>query len=93
MIYELVNDCIENETEHGIGKTTLKELSRNLHEFSDYCQQNPIINFEIKNFSKALNHGWRKSALSSFVITNHILTNTKFCSELSLGEPCLQPGA
>ena len=42
MIYELVNDCIESETERGIEKTTLKELSRYLHEFADYCQQNAI---------------------------------------------------
>ncbi len=42
MIYELVNDCIESETERGIEKTTLKELSRYLHEFADYCQQIPI---------------------------------------------------
>ena len=42
MIYELVNDCIESETERGIERTTLKELSRYLHEFADYCQQNPI---------------------------------------------------
>ncbi len=42
MIYELVNDCIEFEKERGIGKTTLKELRRYLHEFADYCQQNPI---------------------------------------------------
>ena len=39
MIYELVNDCIESEAERGIEKTTLKELSRYLHEFADYCQQ------------------------------------------------------
>jgi len=42
MIYELVNDCIESEAERGIEKTTLKELSRYLHEFADYCQQIPI---------------------------------------------------
>ncbi len=42
MIYELVNDCIESEAERGIEKTTLKELRRYLHEFADYCQQNPI---------------------------------------------------
>jgi len=42
MIYELLNDCIENETERGIEKTTLKDLTRYLHEFADYCQQNPI---------------------------------------------------
>jgi len=42
MIYELVNDCIESEAEHGIEKTTLKELNRYLHEFAGYCQQNPI---------------------------------------------------
>ncbi len=42
MIYKLVNDCIEFETARGIGKTTLKELTRYLHEFADYCQQNPI---------------------------------------------------
>ena len=42
MIYELVNDCIESETERGIEKTTLKELRRYLHEFADYCQQIPI---------------------------------------------------
>ncbi len=43
MIFELVNDCIKFETERGIAKTTLKELSRYLHEFADYCQQNQII--------------------------------------------------
>ncbi len=43
MIYEHVNDCIKLETERGIAKTTLKELSRYLHEFADYCQQNQII--------------------------------------------------
>jgi site-specific recombinase XerD len=42
MIYELVNDCIESETERGIEKTTLKELSRYLHEFANYCQKIPI---------------------------------------------------
>jgi integrase/recombinase XerD len=42
MIYEHVNDCIKFETERGIAKTTLKELSRYLHEFDDYCQQNMI---------------------------------------------------
>ena len=42
MIYELVNDCIESETERGIEKTMLKELRRYLHEFAGYCQQNPI---------------------------------------------------
>jgi site-specific recombinase XerD len=43
MIYEQVSACIKFETERGIAKTTLKELSRYLHEFADYCQQNQII--------------------------------------------------
>jgi len=42
MIYELVNDCIESETEREIEKTRLKELTRYLHEFADFFQQNPI---------------------------------------------------
>ena len=42
MIYELINDCIELETERGIAKTTIKELSRYLHEFANYCQQKSI---------------------------------------------------
>ncbi len=42
MIYELVNDCIELETERGIAKTTIKELSRYLHEFANYCQLKSI---------------------------------------------------
>ncbi|CAB1065961.1 hypothetical protein D1BOALGB6SA_10760 [Olavius sp. associated proteobacterium Delta 1] len=32
MIYEHVNACIKFETERDIAKTTLKELSRYLHE-------------------------------------------------------------
>ena len=43
MIFELVNDCIEFEAEREIAKTTIKELSRYLHEFVSYCQQKPII--------------------------------------------------
>ena len=43
MIFQLVNDCIKFETERGVEKTTLKELSCCLHEFADYCQQNQII--------------------------------------------------
>ena len=49
MIYEHVNDCIKFETERGIAKTTLKELSRYLHEFVDYCQQNQIIAEQISS--------------------------------------------
>jgi site-specific recombinase XerD len=42
MIFELVNDCLELEAERGIAKTTIKELSRYLHEFADYCQKKAI---------------------------------------------------
>ena len=42
MIFELVNDCLELEAERGIAKTTIKELSRYLHEFANYCQQKSI---------------------------------------------------
>ena len=49
MIYEHVNDCIQLETERDIAKTTPKELSRYLHEFADYCQQNQIIAEQISS--------------------------------------------
>ena len=42
MIFELVNECLELESERGIAKTTMKELSRYLHEFANYCQQKQI---------------------------------------------------
>ncbi len=42
MIFELVNDCLELEAERGIAKTTIKELSRYLHEFPNYCQLKSI---------------------------------------------------
>ena len=42
MIFELVNDCIELESERGIANTTIKELNRYLHEFANYCQQKSI---------------------------------------------------
>ena len=42
MIFELVNECLELEPERGIAKTSIKELSRYLHEFANYCQQKQI---------------------------------------------------
>lgn len=50
------------------------------------------IGIDIQNFGNPAGHGWRKPALSPFVITNHIPTNAKFLSKLSLSIPCLEPG-
>jgi len=38
MIHRLVKGCIELEAERGIAELTLKELSRYLYEFADYCR-------------------------------------------------------
>ncbi len=49
MICEHVNGCFELEADRGIAKTTVRELSRYLHIFADYCQENQIIGEQLSS--------------------------------------------
>lgn len=87
MIYEHVNDCIQLETERDIAKTTPKELSRYLHEFADYCQQNQIIVEQISSDFMRQTVQYRGRGLGPNLIKAVVWSLRKFGAFLALGTP------
>jgi len=84
MIHRLVKGCIELEAERGIAELTLKELSRYLYEFADYCRQNVVT---VEQINSELIRGYvqdRGAGLGPTLIKAVVWSLRKFGAYLAL---------